>query len=1248
MAKTGTPFEKAASAYRRPCLRTDLKLVYENPETGKGQVRIVDPKSGRQYTFNEKEHALCRQADGTRDLEQIHDRVAGSEAAATPAELVEFFRRLHILGLLEPEGTEAPHAATSSAAGRAAGLRNRRQVQQGQGAGIGPGRGMGAGIGPAMGRGAGAGGRPAAGRGGDATEMTEVANRVRARASSRTRGSEGTGTGPDTPAEGQTPPAPVQAPVQARPDAPDTLGRTGRETRSDTGSDAGVAPETTAAQDAAAGSPDRPADTAPASSTGPGGRLGRGMGRMGPGQSGPGRRPGQPEGGGTPRRGEAQASLTAAAARVRERARKPAADAPETGPQNAADTATDAKTVTASPSATPPSDSGAASAQGPASAAPGHAETDDIPARPPARRGLGAVLQLPERRRKGSDKAPSAASDSALPPSASRPEPGRVASVTSLPATSTVAGTTARTTARAADPDADPDGDPDRAPERTDDPADGGTAPPAGEASGKTGAAPEPDVPAFNFFDPSFDDADGGMPGPGGMGGGMGGGMMRGGGGGGMMGGGGAMGGMMGGAMGGMGGMMGGGGGGMMRGGMGGGMMGGGMGGAPGGASAGPKMPGQWKWFNPQGILRLLYVLFYPLKYVLWAIVPLVTIAGLSMLNNIDELIEDLGIILTDISSITQFAVGLFIVNLASRIAQGVAIVAHGGKVPAFGIALVLGVLPRFYVDKRQIAELDRKGQLWGHGSPLLARLMTFAIGILIWSTSRETGTFLPQVALISAQFGLIMFVATSWPLMLSDGMRWLSTYLNEPKLVPKALMAFKHVFLRSPLPPMMSKKDVPALIFFAIGSILSMTLILSVMGLGALIFLETTLDGLGVLIFMGIVVAFTIWVLALWASVTAQGKAKGNFNKDAFRQFTQGDKPTADAMPDLDGMDEEALPSKAKVVWGVILVILVVLAFQPYQYDAGGQVVILPVSKAQAIARAEGEIIEVMVAEGDQVSRGQILAQLSSWDQERQVAVTRTDLNAAEANLARLIEGASPEEIEVARRQVTSAEASLAFSRAEYERARNLAATGTGSQAAMEKAQSTLETDIAGLDVAQASLDLILAEASANDIAIAQSEVDRLTLELQFQRDELERTRVTAPMDGRVVTANLQLLIGKYLRSGDPLLEIENAQVVTAEIAVPESDIALIDSGDPVRLRVTGHADTEIVGEVQAIAPAAEDEGYGSVVRVAAIFENGTDFLRSGMTGYAKIDGAEMRAWEAYLRSIRRFFQIEVWSWIP
>lgn len=85
------------------------------------------------------------------------------------------------------------------------------------------------------------------------------------------------------------------------------------------------------------------------------------------------------------------------------------------------------------------------------------------------------------------------------------------------------------------------------------------------------------------------------------------------------------------------------------------------------------------------------------------------------------------------------------------------------------------------------------------------------------------------------------------------------------------------------------------------------------------------------------------------------------------------------------------------------------------------------------------------------------------------------------------------------------------------------------------------------------------------------------------------------------------------------------------------------------MRLKIAGLSEQQIEGQVEAIAPAAtEEDGYGKAIRVTASFDNADGFLRTGMTGYAKIAGEEMRVWEAYLRSIRHFFQIEVWSWIP
>ncbi len=827
-------------------------------------------------------------------------------------------------------------------------------------------------------------------------------------------------------------------------------------------------------------------------------------------------------------------------------------------------------------------------------------------------------------------------------------------------------------------------------------------------------AAASPVPPGFDFFDPALTrfPTIPAPPGParavwragwrgagpgfwpgmrGGMGAGMGAGM--GGAPGGMMGAGmmrgpfargGAPGGMMGGGM--MGAMMGGGAGGMMGGMMGPGM-GGGMGaalmGGPGAAAAGgqppeapPAKPAHMHLFGPGPLLKLLYILFYPLKLVLWAILPLVVLATLSLFNNFGALLADMRTIVSDVSNIAQIAIGIFIVNLVSRLAQGVAIVAHGGKVPGLGINLVLGIMPRFYIDKSGIADLDRRGQLWAHGAPLLARLGIFALGTLAWAITRDQGGMLPLLALIAAQFGFITFLVTSWPLMLSDGAAWLAVLFNEPRLVFKAGMAFRHVFLRGRLPPSIQRRDALPLALYAVGVLLSMTLILGVLATGVLTWLERSLDGLGVLIYLGLVGAFTLWLVAVWGTVKARKPAGPNgaaFDKAAFREMLLGaaaarGNPAETAPGPNPALSPEAGPlarmmaaqagaqrapeplvgGHAKVVWGVILLALVILAFQPYTYEAGGQVEILPAARAQAVARTEGEIISVTVSEGDIVTPGQVLGHLSSWDQERQVRVTRALLDAAEANLARLLAGPKPEEIEVARRRLESARASVVYSRAEAERTRELAASGVESQQAADRAQSVLDTDLANLAVSEASLALVMSGATENDIDMARAEVDRLSVELAFWQDELERTRIVSPMEGRVVTADLQLLTGTYLRVGEPLLEIENSAMVSAVIAVPESDITLVSPGDRVRLKAWGQSDIEVEGSVQTIAPAAQQETYGNVVRVIAAFPNPDDFIRSGMTGYAKIEGAEMRAWEAYLRSIRRFFQIEVWSWIP
>lgn len=685
--------------------------------------------------------------------------------------------------------------------------------------------------------------------------------------------------------------------------------------------------------------------------------------------------------------------------------------------------------------------------------------------------------------------------------------------------------------------------------------------------------------------------------------------------------------------------------------------------------------PASLTLFDPTWLLRLLHVLFYPAKYLMWLVVPLVVLAGMTAAQNWHDLVADHMKIARHYAAITLLIIGFLTGNLASRLAQGVAIVAHGGKVQSFGIMLVLGVVPRFFVDITGVAALDRRGQLWAYAAPILARLALFAGGMLTWAIARENGVWLPLYTLIVAQFGLVMFVFSAFPLLPGDGQRWLSVYLDEPRLVPKAGAALRHLLTGAPLPPLMDRRDIWPLALFALGTIISLAAVVLAVGLQLAIWFEAEMAGTGVSLFLLLVAAFLTWLVILRITI---GRRMGRFRDrfggtmgggamgaglaqepvdpmlgrvvDPQRRRATAIQTAAMAAPApvSPAVAEQAPSAAPRVVWGMILVGLLAVAFLPYSYEAGGSVEILPAARAQAVARTSGEVVEILVSEGDLVTRGQLLARLSSWDQENDVRVTQAMLEGAEANLARLEAGAKPEALELAMRELDRARASLAFSEAEANRARELVATGTISQQAYEEAVAAYESDLAGLEVSQANLDLVRSGATTEEIAIATAEVARLTEELAFRQDELTRTRIEAPMDGRVITADLELRHGAFLTVGETLVEIEDTGTITAMIAVPEADIALITPGDAVRLRIWGQSGSEIPGTVRDIAPVASGTTQGNVVQVEASFANAEGLLRSGMTGYAKVEGAEMRVWEAYLRSIRRFVEIEVWSWIP
>jgi multidrug resistance efflux pump len=681
------------------------------------------------------------------------------------------------------------------------------------------------------------------------------------------------------------------------------------------------------------------------------------------------------------------------------------------------------------------------------------------------------------------------------------------------------------------------------------------------------------------------------------------------------------------------------------------------------------RAPGQLHLFNPTKLLAALNWLFWPLRYFTWLLIPGTLVGGLIIMHRFWPLQLDLHLMVQSYSVLAPLLISLFTVNLVSRIVQGMVIQRYGGKVESFGVILLFGLMPRFYIDRSGAKSLSRRGRLWSHGAPLLTRLGFFAVGAFVWAANRQSGTVLSEVALMISQMGLWAFVITAIPLFRFDGYFWLANLFERPYLREQAYKLLG-LHLRARAPEAMSGKDKWALTFFALGCIIATAALMVTCVLYIGIILEERFQGTGVMVFLSLFAVASLWLLAIRGTIKriVADKQSGQGQQNAlvpvpqsessvvplnkYRELTVSNRSHDLALPGLGGLPYRTEKPKRSyvplMIWGSLAGALAIVAFLPYEYETGGEFHILPQQRIEVRARVSGELVEILADEGDWVEEGEIIGKVSNWDEKRDLAVTIAELDRAKANLESLQNSPVKEEVELAQRRVENAGAKIPFAKAQAERAAKLIEKGAISDANAEALRSEYDQALTELAVARANLELVKTGPMKSEIDAAKAEVARLTEERRFREDEFERTQLRATATGRIVTKNLQLQKGNYLNVGDLLAEIEDHRVARAEIDVPESDIGQVQIGDTVRLKAWAYSDFELPGNVVAIAPIAEEREYGLVVRVMTNIPNDDGLLKPKMTGYGKIHGSSMPVWEAYSRMIMRFFRIEIWSWIP
>ena len=280
---------------------------------------------------------------------------------------------------------------------------------------------------------------------------------------------------------------------------------------------------------------------------------------------------------------------------------------------------------------------------------------------------------------------------------------------------------------------------------------------------------------------------------------------------------------------------------------------------------------------------------------------------------------------------------------------------------------------------------------------------------------------------------------------------------------------------------------------------------------------------------------------------------------------------------------------------------------------EPSGEIIQISVSSASEGNRIE----ELLVSEGEEIEKGQIIAILDSRDRlEAALRQAEARVMVAQANLAKIKAGAKTGEIEaqkavIARIEaersndiaaqtamVSRMEAELRNARIEYQRYQQLYNQGAISGSQRDNKELILATAKEQLAEAKANLSRIhtaqqqqiaeakailnkIAEVRSVDVEVADAEVREAQAAVVTAKAERDRAYIKSPQTGTVI--KILTRPGEVVSSNEGIVRIGQINQMYAVAEVYESDIGKVKLGQKATI-TSGAISGELIGTVERI----------------------------------------------------------------
>ena len=257
--------------------------------------------------------------------------------------------------------------------------------------------------------------------------------------------------------------------------------------------------------------------------------------------------------------------------------------------------------------------------------------------------------------------------------------------------------------------------------------------------------------------------------------------------------------------------------------------------------------------------------------------------------------------------------------------------------------------------------------------------------------------------------------------------------------------------------------------------------------------------------------------------------------------------------------------------------------------------------------AEIGGTITKVAVREGSAVEKGDVLVVIDTDTLPSRIAAAKAEIAAAEAALttAKTLAGGTYEE------ERAAAMANLEVATQRLEIGKKLVAKNFSAPVDLAQLKANFETarmTLARIDLEKnyrAQLDI-----SQNEARFAGAKSSLVVLE-----DQLAKSLIKAPISGWLETVNVDE--GEQMTAGAVAATILNMDELSIIVAVPQTNIAQVDIGNPVSIDFAGIG--RRMGKVSRIASISTSTTRTFDVEITV--PNPDRMLRAGMTVEADID---------------------------